>query len=371
MQRKRYKSSEVAAILRQEILNGRLPADSAVSTVRELSDRYGISTVTADRALRQLVEEDYVYRVERRGTFVKNSPPKIPRIGVITVHPRHSVTGIPDLPNWDRCAPYLQKLGYTPELIGYRELIEPELGLRKLHCLDGLIINAGTVDAKSLKVLNEFSGQLVLYGYDYPCLELLANQVFPDFKVAFREVLRTIRPDNYPEIIFLKSTHSNADHIAGQWIKMLKNTGYPEKSIRKLEVPPIPGDNGPLVAYQACSKHIGEFKGKLVISVSDYLSFGLVNALRDHHLEPGRDLDLISTDNVEEEYGILPFGEPFLTSVSRNRERVQREAVELMLELLQKNDDRRHIIQLPTSLVIRRSTGLFTLIEYTTTGDKK
>jgi GntR family transcriptional regulator len=60
----------LAAVLRDQIIAGRLDAHGAVPSERVLSERYGVSRMTARHALETLKLEGYLYRSPRRGTFV-------------------------------------------------------------------------------------------------------------------------------------------------------------------------------------------------------------------------------------------------------------------------------------------------------------
>ena len=60
----------VASVLRDQIEAGQLDAHGAVPSERVLSERYGVSRMTARHAVDVLAREGYVYRNPRRGTFV-------------------------------------------------------------------------------------------------------------------------------------------------------------------------------------------------------------------------------------------------------------------------------------------------------------
>lgn len=60
----------LAALLRDQIEGGRLSAHGPVPSERALSERYGVSRMTARHALETLTLEGYLYRNPRRGTFV-------------------------------------------------------------------------------------------------------------------------------------------------------------------------------------------------------------------------------------------------------------------------------------------------------------
>jgi GntR family transcriptional regulator len=60
----------LAALLRDQIEAGGLSAHGLVPSERVLSERYGVSRMTARHALETLTLEGYLYRSPRRGTFV-------------------------------------------------------------------------------------------------------------------------------------------------------------------------------------------------------------------------------------------------------------------------------------------------------------
>lgn len=167
--RYKYKSHEIAAMLKQDILERRLPADTSACTVRSLSAHYGISSVTADRAIRQLVQEDYLYRVPGKGTFVKNDPPKIFKIGIADGDQGFSVSGYQGIKSnlMSNCLEYFHQYGYEPEILHYRELKDRESGRKKLAKLDGLLICCSYIDKYTLPLLKDYSGKIVIYRNEY------------------------------------------------------------------------------------------------------------------------------------------------------------------------------------------------------------
>jgi GntR family transcriptional regulator len=60
----------LATLLRDQIEAGHLSAHGLVPSERALSERYGVSRMTARHALETLTLEGYLYRNPRRGTFV-------------------------------------------------------------------------------------------------------------------------------------------------------------------------------------------------------------------------------------------------------------------------------------------------------------
>ena len=66
---------QIKRMLEQEIASGALPPHTRVASERELSERYGISRMTARQALAELIQEGRLYTSAGKGTFV--AEPKI------------------------------------------------------------------------------------------------------------------------------------------------------------------------------------------------------------------------------------------------------------------------------------------------------
>ena len=60
-------------ILKAKILNGEYAPDEKIPSARELCETYNISRITAEKAVETLVQENLVYRVQGKGTFVTSS----------------------------------------------------------------------------------------------------------------------------------------------------------------------------------------------------------------------------------------------------------------------------------------------------------
>lgn len=65
---------QVAAILRAQIADGKLPPDRPIPSITSLVQTFGIARGTAVKAVQLLVDEGLVYPVKGRGNFVKRKP---------------------------------------------------------------------------------------------------------------------------------------------------------------------------------------------------------------------------------------------------------------------------------------------------------
>lgn len=73
------KAPRICADLRSEIVAGALAPGDRLPTRAELIERFGVSSVTLQHALNQLVDEGFVEADGRRGTFVTALPPHLAR----------------------------------------------------------------------------------------------------------------------------------------------------------------------------------------------------------------------------------------------------------------------------------------------------
>ena len=78
---------QIADLLNDEVTARAIAPDARLGTQREFVERFDVSSITIESALRELQERGVVYRVRGKGTFV--AAPKVPapvdmaRIGVV------------------------------------------------------------------------------------------------------------------------------------------------------------------------------------------------------------------------------------------------------------------------------------------------
>lgn len=70
-----YIYSRIAAELRQDIRDGKLPAGSRLPSADELTERFQVNKGTVRRALADLTAEGLIYAVPAQGTYVSDEPP--------------------------------------------------------------------------------------------------------------------------------------------------------------------------------------------------------------------------------------------------------------------------------------------------------
>jgi DNA-binding LacI/PurR family transcriptional regulator len=94
-----------------------------------------------------------------------------------------------------------------------------------------------------------------------------------------------------------------------------------------------------------------DFPFDAVFACSDMMAVGAINALLIHHIEVGEQVDVIGFDNIPlSSYIQIP-----LTTVNQDKVKLGEEAVTLLLDIINGNDDNRKVT-VPHKIVYRAST---------------
>ena len=347
------KTAILADQLQNELLRERLPKDTPVMSARELADRFGVSVNTADRILALLVEQGFLYRRKRIGSFIKNDPPVIPLIAY--------AGPLPDPQSLDplkynaafRLLEHFTELGIKPKLITYHTLRHPEWAAKELEKSNALLIDSSFIDANTLKTLWDYSGKIVVTGNTFIENSLACSQVIPDFTDSLLEFDQFSPFSGYDKIMIVQASHRNSTAAAENVLRVLTRLAVPENKIKLVLLETTGSINAYLQTSRYFSQHRDLPEKTLIISMSEYFS----QAIREVFSKSGNMPDILSFDNMED-YGNDSDGAPYFTSIDWQMGLMACRALDLICEQLKNPKPEQVLLRIPAKLVIRESVKI-------------
>jgi LacI family transcriptional regulator len=154
--------------------------------------------------------------------------------------------------------------------------------------------------------------------------------------------------------------HQRIAHIAGPsfahiaeerragFCQVLKEHGIPEPVVEYAQ-----GSWGIMQGYEAMQRLMARNQDfTAVFSAGDLMALGIMRALREHGREIPGDVSLISIDDID----MAAFVFPPLTTISQEIPEMARQGVELLLDIIHKEQPEQEKIIIQPRLVLRKST---------------
>lgn len=347
----------ICEVLKDKIRNGEYPPNSPLPSNAELKRKFGVSLITANRAVCELAAAGLVYRERGRGTYVS---------ATASGNGRHFRIGLadsldsPESPVFNAAlnvrpltlSRHLEELGHEVQYMDYETALDPQRLSAAAENLDGLIISRSYLDPVTMPNFLVLKLPLLVINGE-SIMEESFNQIVTDDRPGSRQAAAAAMKYDFPETVIVYENHGNGIQRRDSFRSALTELGYDPKKIREecLETPAL--QQG-VFSYRMGRKLCGRLAGKLLYVTSDVVSFCMLEAFRDHGLEAGRDFQMLSYDNLED-YGYRPYGVPVLTSIDAPKIKMPRRAAELMIHLIEHPAEDSVILRIPTSLVIRKT----------------
>lgn len=351
---RRMRTKELVDLIKDELLSSDLKPGSPILSAKDFAHKYNTSVLTAHKVLKGLADEGIINRVIGSGSFVSErvNKKKSFRIGIgFEVHPKDNKgenIAFNRFPN--TIVDELRKQHHEAVYFTYHDLLNSEYMQKAQKELDGLILTKGFIDNKTTKNIECLRNRTVIVQHITPSLEKF-HQVIPDLYGGYIEAFEQIKkPEGKIYVVAPRFNHDRIElfHRAATALEI--DAG----SIEEISEPQLYGDYGWL-----CGRKLGEkfssMEKPFIISGSDFMSFGIVDAMLKNGKKPGTDFTLISFDDLEGE-GYVPFGEPVLSSITFPKKALAENALKLLLEVIEQKPEDTIIHRLNTSFIPRKTT---------------
>lgn len=351
---------DLSNILREEIESSNLPPDSPILSARKLGEKYGTSTLTAHRAINILVKENLLYRIRGSGSFVspRNGNGKALKVGISFPMPEGDKASLDAAfsiyPN--TLTDSLKSEGHEIVNLTYYDLLNPEYIKEHITKLDGLILSKSCIDNHTFSLLEKTGLNIVILQHDFP-EHFSCHQVIPDLRTGFKKAMEHIISQGFSTIHIASCNPEDHHKPRIKLIYMIaKELGLSRENIKLISSKRQIGDLGRMSGQEMGRQLIKHHKPPFaVFSLSDFTSFGIMDMILEHKLKPGKDVVLVSFDNLEEN-GLTPFGKPVISSVTNPKKKITAEAVKLLVSEIENNHGVTHIIRIPTEFIPRQSS---------------
>lgn len=329
-----------ASCLREQIKSGKLAPGSRLGSSAEIASAFGVSLMTADRAIRKLAAEGMLKRITGVGTFVLNDSPQI-RIGVL---------------DDTYCS------SRDPHAVIYSENTYPLIELEFMkynagvtYCRNWEEIIDLNPDGVLCSLLPPFDLKLkmpVALFRHYELCDMPFIQCVPELSGVMRNICERIRKKHVRKIFIFTSTISRVQYFADSFKRWLELYGLLD--ITQI-IPQSADQEKPafLLGYRD-AKNLPDVRGCAIFVTSDFRASGFLKAFDERGYQPG-EYDLISCNNWES-YGYRPFAHPRLTSIDFRRRECLEEVVRLLCRTIKTPDNGGIIIKkYPARLKIREA----------------
>lgn len=359
LQRK-MSARELTQELRRRILAGELRPDEPILSVRQLATAHGLSPATANLAVGQLVEEGLLYRKHGSGTFV--TPRGTGVIGVAFSFPDADPESLrAGFWSWrDGALGNLARRGLQARSLTMEELRSPQQREQLEEALGGLLLSYNfSSDPLVRRQLALWRKPVIVVQHEH-LQDIPAHQAIPHLATGFDAALNHLRERGCERLVLAGcdgATHRfrlNAARAAAL------RAGYELAQISEALSTGIAGDLGRLAGREIGAGLLKAKAGTGIVVVSDYVAFGIVDVLRKGKKKLGKELRLVSYDDLEGA-GLCPFGEPLLTTLRVPRAEILRVAADWLADGIRGVDSSGtpgwRTASLPPTLIIRPSSG--------------
>ena len=346
---RKMKSRAIAAQLKQQIRNRKLPPGTPLPSARDLAGHYHVCMMTANRALDLLEEQSLIIRRKGSGNYVAKNIYRGTRL----------MLGVADMTEHSSAYARQIHIDVFPET-AIRCLKEENCEVRPISYADfrlcdgtvleglhGLLLSANFINEETEDFIRSLKLPVVIYRSEFE-LNFPCPQVIPDHSVAMNKLFSLARLESFNGIIVLCQPHPNGRARAEAFEHYAVEYGFQPGQILRIEL-------NQLEIRPKILPLVRQIPGKLVISCSDLMTCEIIQLFSEKELVCGRDYQLVSYDNLSKIMPMPP-GIPEITSIDYSRTSAAKTAAkQLIRSALNPRSVSYQTIKFPTRLIIRES----------------
>ncbi len=341
------KQNKIAEELEQRIASGKY--SEKLPKALELAVEFEVNFKTLNKAIRQLVEKNLVYRKPGRGTFIVQEPARLEDSLIellfvgsseMSVHPFYSEMqrGILDSLKDTGFRLVLTMLEENRRIGGVKEVYSdfiPSAGK----------ILIGTCNEEQIRKLKRQKVPFVLAGTKTLDPEIIS--IYTDTSSAIIEAIEYLYAAGRTKIAYLGITQSEGEHLLDldkfhTYIAAVQKYGKLDSDLIE-HTPPLAK-----FSYSAMKKILKRKRPDAVIAAYDHIVPGIYRAITETGRSIPEDISVVGID------GINPNVDPALTSIPVDRYAMGYEAGQLLIQMIRnpgknKHNSARHIAKFDPS----------------------
>ncbi|WP_297817168.1 substrate-binding domain-containing protein [uncultured Lactobacillus sp.] len=340
---------EIYEDLKTQILRRVIAPNDAVPSEKALTIKYNVSRITAKRALNELAKEGLIYRIQGRGSFVKEHG-NLTNKQLLLVLP---FSGNQDLGNYVAGIQDVLK-DTTWKLLSITNEEFFTLTIEQLkQNYAGAIYYPQNLHEDIPRLLNIYLAKFPLVLLDQTIAHSIIPSVVSDNVNGGYLATKHLLKNNRKKIAFYGATNfmqdftgSTADRFAGYI-----------KALRKYQVKHFDPINLYLKLRQITDNDLGNFiresKIDAILAENDVTAFRLLNLLEKNHISIPQEVALMGFDNLP----ITELANPQLSSIGQDFNKLGASAVNLLLRQINDPDllfDKQVVVDV--KLIKRKST---------------
>lgn len=324
-----------------QITSGKLPPEAKIPTEKELSDAYHVSRITSKRALTELEQNGFIYRIQGRGSFVKGESPRTATKKILFVLPFANDLSLGNFN--EGIYSVTNREGYDL-LITAADYVESQSAKTIMESFDGLIFYAGNTEA-------QYDLLLELAGHDFPVVTLdkqLYEFPFPavladNFQGSFLATKHLIDL-GHQKIGYIFGSQHHPQSVRQRYL------GYVEALQKKHAAFRTKLDE-PNAQIPTAIEYIRNNQLTAAVCENDLVAIDLMRCLKKANFRLPQDFSVVGFDDIQ----AANLVDPPLTTITQDFEVLGKLAGEHILALIHKKPVK--TIKIPVNLVKRQSTA--------------